>query len=309
MDRRGFSVVAVASAVAVCLGVAGCTASGSQSGQAQQLPGLSALVPSGAVVDYSTVAAVSCTSPGDCVAGGNLTYTKMSGSSLPLRFASFVAEERGGTWWPARALAGLAAQAWSSQGGIQSLSCSSPGACVAAGDYGTTSSYGAFIVTERDGDWGTPVPVPGLARLSANASVGASGLACWAAGNCVLAGSYGPAGRLGPYGGHVFWASEVNGTWGPAVPLADPPDLGAKASAAGVAGVACTRDGTCAIAAIYTDVPYDAAAADGHVVLATVTGEKLRTVTQSGLGVSTPSPALRRAGASPSASITAFPPR
>ncbi|MGD0557155.1 MAG: hypothetical protein ABSA93_19515 [Streptosporangiaceae bacterium] len=289
MDCRRFSLVAVASAVAVCLGVAGCTASGAQAGRlasgpqaghAQELPGLSALVPSGFYVYDAAVAAVSCTGPGDCVAGGNLAYARTGNNKIALGMVSFVAEERGGTWQPSRALAGLAARESNSPNGIQSLSCPSPGACVAAGDYGSTSSRGVFIVTERDGDWGTPIPVPGLARLTTNVSVDTSGLACWAAGNCVLAGSYGPASRLGPNGGHVFWASEVSGTWSPVVRLADPPDLGTGASA-GVDDVACTRDGTCVIAATYTD-----AATRSHNVLATVTGGKLGTVTQSGQVVS-----------------------
>lgn len=289
MDRRRFSLVAVASAVAVCLGMAGCTASGRQAarpaygrqaGRAQELLGLSALVPSGFYVYDAAVAAISCTGPGDCVAGGNLAYAH-TGNKVAFGMVSFVAEERGGSWQPSRALAGLAARNSNSPDGIQSLSCSSPGACVAAGDYGATSSRGVFIATERDGDWGTPIPVPGLARLTTNVSVKPSGLACWAAGDCVLAGSYGPVGKLGPNGGHVFWASEVSGTWGPVVPLADPPDLGTGASA-GVADVACTRGGTCVIAATYTD-----AATKSHNVLATVIGGKLGTVTQTGQVVST----------------------
>jgi hypothetical protein len=262
--------------------MAGCTASGPQSGQAQRLPGLSALVPSGADVFDAAVTAVSCTGPDDCVAGGSLAYAKIAANVGGLGLVSFVATERGGLWQPARALGGLAAQDTSPQGtssqrGIQALSCSSPGSCVAAGDDGTSSGNSAFIVTERAGDWGTLIPVPGLSRLSANASIGASGLACWAVGRCVLAGSYGPAGSHDASGGHVFWASEVNGTWGPAVALADPPGLSAGANAGAAASVACTRDGTCAIAATYSGT-----AGVSRGVLATVADGKLGAVTPSG---------------------------
>ncbi|HEY6790438.1 MAG TPA: hypothetical protein VI365_24345 [Trebonia sp.] len=87
MDRRAFSLVAVTSAVAVCLGLAGCMAAG-PSGQAPQLPGLSALVPSGADIYHAGIAAVSCTSPSDCVAGGSLAYTKISGNRASPRDSS-----------------------------------------------------------------------------------------------------------------------------------------------------------------------------------------------------------------------------
>jgi hypothetical protein len=278
-------MIAVMTAVVVFLGMAGCSSSGpsgrSSAGTARQLPGLSALVPSGALVAASAVTAVSCPSPGNCVAGGSLTYVSPSGNdpTSGLGFFSFVAEERGGAWQPSRALGGLASEAVSSKDGIQSLSCSSPGTCVAAGAYGNLSSHGAFIVTEQDGAWGTPIPVPGLPRLTPNVSMQANGLACWAAGNCVLAGTYGPPGTQGPGGDHVFWASQVNGTWGPAAPLAGLPGAAKEeAASASVTGVACSRDGTCAIA-----VDYRGPATQGSGFLATVAGGKLGAVTQSGL--------------------------
>ncbi|HUN37406.1 MAG TPA: hypothetical protein VMU95_35870 [Trebonia sp.] len=208
--------------------------------------------------------------------GGSLTYAKVSADGPAFGFSSFVAEERNGVWQPSRALTGLAAQFATTHDGIQSLSCSSQGACAAVGEYGTRSSRGVFVVTERDGHWGTAIPVPGLARLGTNAAVQANGLACWTAGNCLLAGTYGPAATTGSDGGHVFWASEVSGAWGPAVSLADPPGLGTGVSAS-VTGVACSHDGGCVIAADYTD-----AAHQDHEVLSTVTGGKLATSTELG---------------------------
>jgi hypothetical protein len=71
----------------------------------------------------------------------------------------------------------------------------------------------------------------------------------------------------------------VGGAWGPPASLADPADLGSGANAS-VAGVACSRAGTCAIAATYID-----AATRSHSALATVTGGKPGTVTQSGQAV------------------------
>jgi hypothetical protein len=91
---------------------------------------------------------------------------------------------------------------------VTSVSCARGGDCAAGGRYFDASSRAhAFVLTERNGHWGTAIEVPGLAALSPkNANV--SSVSC-AAGGCAAGGYYqGPAGRY-----HAFVTTEKNGRW------------------------------------------------------------------------------------------------
>ncbi len=144
------------------------------------------------------IAALSCPSAGNCVAGGYL-YT------LAGREEAFAVTETHGTWGTAESLPGTLKL----EAGIDQLDSPAAGACSAAGLSGVGRGLvQPFVSTEKNGTWRTaqtitgagPGPSPALGSLS-----------CAAAGNCVLAGAIGVRGGI-----QAASAVQVNGRWGPA---------------------------------------------------------------------------------------------
>lgn len=206
------------------------------------------LIPGASAFDQ--VESVSCTAPGDCVAGLGSTHT---GSAAAL------ATESGGTW-SVQSVPGLSALAENQEySSIRSVSCPSAGDCTAAGEFTVLGSVARlFVLTEQDGIWGqaTELPqgpqfagpqiplscaAPGDCALASDgviadqvngswffgtgilpvAGVSVTGdlvtaLSCASAGNC-SAGGYGSEGTSAIY---AFVVSETNGTWGKAVQVA-----------------------------------------------------------------------------------------
>ena len=76
--------------------------------------------------ETAVVNAVSCRAPGECTAGGSYAGTSPDGNQL-----GFVADERHGVWGAAVQLPPVDPATGDSV--IQSVSCASPGNCVAAG--------------------------------------------------------------------------------------------------------------------------------------------------------------------------------
>jgi hypothetical protein len=120
--------------------------------------------------DYGSVTSISCTSPGNCSAGGHY-----SGGSFP---RAFVANEVNGTWHTAIALPGTG----TSNSNVYSVSCASAGNCSAGGYSGAGQ---AFVVNEVNGTWHTLIDVSGIPAASAVDSV-----SCAAAGECSAGGTY-----------------------------------------------------------------------------------------------------------------------
>jgi hypothetical protein len=126
-------------------------------GKAIEVPGLAVLNKGG----FAGVVSVSCASAGNCAAGGG--YSDRHGNGQ-----GFVAAERNGVWGRAVEVPGLAAGNTSIAGArVDSVSCGSAGNCAAGGYYpdrhGNTQG---FVVSERNGRWGTGIEVPGLAALN-----------------------------------------------------------------------------------------------------------------------------------------------
>jgi hypothetical protein len=139
-------------------------------GNASLIPGASVLN----VGKYSDLAfnSISCTSQGNCAAGG--TYKDASGV-----IEGFVADQVNGVWNKAEEIPGLGAIG---DGGISvnSLSCASPGNCSAGGAYESSGvSYG-FLVNEVSGVWEN-VETIGISSLGGAAFTAVS---CPSAGNC-----------------------------------------------------------------------------------------------------------------------------
>jgi hypothetical protein len=109
----------------------------------QQVPGLAALS-SSASGGSSQVAALSCTAPGDCVAGGGF---QASASDQ----GAFIADEVNGSWQAAREVPGT--KPAPNAPSVSGISCTASGDCSAI--------LGSDIVDETNGTWGLAYPVAG----------------------------------------------------------------------------------------------------------------------------------------------------
>jgi len=163
-------------------------------GTATRVPGLAALNKGG----DAQVNSVSCVSAGNCLAGG---YYQ---GSLGMR--GFVAAERDGRWGTATGLPGLAAL---DNGGrptaVNSVSCTPAGRCAAGGFYADRSHRRqGFVAIERNGQWSTPIPLPGLAALNKGGFAQVGSVWCPSVGRCAAAGYY--TDRSGHHQGFVTQA-------------------------------------------------------------------------------------------------------
>ena len=131
-------------------------------------------------------AAVSCSSVGNCAAGGQ--YRDAAG-----RYQGFLVNEVGGVWRAASELRLPAgATTTGKNGGVVALSCYANGACAAGAAYlDAAGHYQALLVTATHGHWGpgTKVQLPGTAS-SVGVDGGVYSLVCASATQCTAAGSF-----------------------------------------------------------------------------------------------------------------------
>jgi hypothetical protein len=172
-------------------------------GKATELPGIASLNAGGA----ATVSQVSCSSPGNCGLGGG--YADAAGNE-----EGFVASEQDGTWGKAAEVPGLARLNGDDGAAVASVSCAGPGDCSAGGFYGLAAGRNphqqAFVVTERNGTWGSAAPVPGLASLNTGGTAEVLSVSCAAPGDCGAVGDYFEASGLI----QSFLVGQRDGRWG-----------------------------------------------------------------------------------------------
>jgi hypothetical protein len=197
----------------------------------------------------SWISSAACGSPGNCAAGGG--YEGVDEISH-----GFVAVERNGVWGTAVKVPGLAALNAGRESEVNSVSCGSPGNCVAGGYYkdGARHHQG-FLLVERNGAWGTAIGVPGLGALNAGGNATVSSVSCGSAGNCVAGGDYAdgivppkPRGHL-----HAFLIAERNGRWGTPMQVPGLTALNTTGRDTFVNEVACASAGNCGATGSYTD--------------------------------------------------------
>ena len=210
--------------------------------QAIEVPGLAALNKGG----DAEVISVSCASPGSCGAVG--FYTDGSGHQQ-----GFVVSRSNGRWRQAIEVPGLAALRKGPYARVQSVSCASAGSCSAGGFY-TTDAAGraqAFVVSERNGSWGTAQEVAGNLSTGPGGDAAVDTVSCGSPGNCAAGGQYSNAS-----GEQAFVISEANGTWAAAQAVA-----GTLSSTGGaqVTSVSCASAGNCAAGGQYDYGGYNAA--------------------------------------------------
>jgi cytochrome c551/c552 len=246
------TIAAAAAAVALLAGVspAAAQAAGARAllggtwGTAREVPGIAALNQGG----HALTTSVSCTSPGDCAAGGS--YTDSSGQSQ-----AFVVSETNGSWGTAKEVPGSAVL---NQGGyalITSVSCARAGSCAAGGWYTDSSgNQQAFVASETNGTWGSAEEVPGSAVLNQGGYAFTGSVSC-AAGTCAAGGSY--TDSTGSQ--QAFVVTQANGTWGTAQEVPGTAALNQGGNAGILGGylfggaVSCARAGSCAAGGWYTD--------------------------------------------------------
>jgi hypothetical protein len=164
---------------------------------------------------------------------------------------SATAASRGGeigSWGKAIEVPGLAALNTGGDASVTAVSCPSAGNCAAGGDY--SDRHGAldqgFVVSERNGRWGTATGVPGLGALNTGRDAEVSAVSCGSPGNCAAGGYY-----SGPRSQQGFVAVERNGRWGTAIGV---PGLAAlnKTGNAEVGSVSCGSAGSCVAGGFYS---------------------------------------------------------
>ena len=197
-------------------------------------PGTEATVaplPLNSGVTEGELTAVSCTAPGQCVAGG-VEYLKAT-----LQHA-VLSTETNGIWGKAQVV-GMSAPAVGGSVFVEHVVCPRMGACVALGKVVSTSiassgaQYSSFLVVQRGSNWNRAQVIP-TAGLGVHPSYLLTAMACEKAGSCVMAGTLlanGTADR-------VFSLTWHNGQWSAPVFLSGVA-LGARAKLMSLAALSC----------------------------------------------------------------------
>lgn len=209
-------------------------------GSAEVVPGFAALNAGGAIGDVLTI---SCSSPGNCAAGGS--YSDSGGNPH-----AFVVTEVKGVWGTAIEVPGFAQLGTGGlPGELISLSCPSDGNCSGGGLYGDESSAAqGFVVSEVDGTWSQAIEVPGLGALNAGNVASVLSVSCGSPGDCSAGGEYTDAtGAV-----QAFVVNESAGAWGNAIELPGTAALNVGGEAF-VVSVSCTASGVCGLGGEYTD--------------------------------------------------------
>jgi hypothetical protein len=206
---------------------------------AAELPGIATLNAGGS----AAITSLSCGSAGNCSAGGY--YTDGSGNQQV-----FVAGQVNGTWHAALEIPGTSALNADGHAVLNSLSCGSAGNCSAGGYYTQiTADEQAFVVSEKNGTWGSAEEVPGTATLNTGGFAATLSVSCASAGNCSAGGSY-----IDSSGVEPFVVSETSGTWGTATPVPGVAALNQGSTYAAVTALSCSSAGNCSAGGVYTDV-------------------------------------------------------
>jgi hypothetical protein len=104
----------------------------------------------------------------------------------------FVVNETNGTWGTALAVPGFSTLAvGGSSAIINPISCSSAGNCSSGGGYiDTLGAYDAYVVTEKNGTWGTAIEAPGSDALNTAGGAQITAISCSADSGCGAGGYY-----------------------------------------------------------------------------------------------------------------------
>jgi hypothetical protein len=204
------------------------------------VPGVIALNTGG----QANIGSMSCTSAGNCSAGGY--YTIDNGGHTE----AFVVSQVNGTWHTAIQVPGTASLNTLRNAGTGSVSCTSAGNCTAGGSYKDDSGYHAFVVTQVNGTWRNARKVPGVAALDTRGGGGLGPVACTPGGNCSAGGTYVGSST---YATQPFVVGKVNGTWQAAIPMPGTTTLDPKGHGTWISSMSCRSAGNCSAGGTYAD--------------------------------------------------------
>jgi prepilin-type N-terminal cleavage/methylation domain-containing protein len=186
--------------------------------------------------ERSQINAISCTSPGDCVAGG--FYEPASGQAQ-----AFIDVETSNSWAaPTEIAASLNVGAAAT---VSSVSCPSLGNCAVGGQYATgPSTFHAFVDDEVSGNWDTPQPV--AVSLDALSAGNVASVSCSSPGNCAAVGAY----VTSDFYHHDFVVDEVGGSWLSPQNIDVSPGYSTSTQ---LTSVSCPSDNNCSATGTLTD--------------------------------------------------------
>jgi hypothetical protein len=219
------------------------TESGGRWRTAQGVPGTAALNTGG----YAHITSISCSTPGDCGAGGY--YTDASGN-----VQAFVTTETGGTWHTAQEVPGTAALDQASPGAeVLSVSCAAAGNCSAGGFYTDASGQRqAFVATETGSTWHTAQEVPGTSALNGGGYAEITSMSCAAAGDCSAGGFYASTSVDGVPTVQALVVTETGSTWHTAQEVPGTSALNGGGYAE-ITSMSCAAAGDCSAGGEYTN--------------------------------------------------------
>jgi len=142
--------------------------------KAQILPGTAAALK---VSGFATLSSLSCTSAGNCAAGGQ--FSDAHGSQ------AFVARRTSGVWGKATEVPGIAVLDNGATSSVTSVSCAGSGNCAAVGQ-DDIYPY-VFVTGQTNGVWGDAAVVPGISNIG-NSNRPAV-ISCAKAGPCGVGGA------------------------------------------------------------------------------------------------------------------------
>lgn len=207
-------------------------------GSAEEIPGLASISSSSLGLGQSFI---SCSSVGNCSAGGGLEAVLNGGF---VRFA-FLADETDGVWGDAFEVPGLTSLSPGESSSIRSISCASPGDCSAGGQYLRNDDTLPFVVDENNGSWGQAESIPGLARLDVGDNATFGSISCTSPGDCGAGGVYtGKAKQL-----NVYVTNETNGVWSSAIEVSIANFNAGEGSS--LMSVSCGAPGDCSAGGYY----------------------------------------------------------
>jgi hypothetical protein len=186
--------------------------------------------------------ALSCTSAGNCTAGGTATDALDRGHA-------FAADEVNGVWGAATQISDVATLGAGDVEAVQRLVCSSPGNCNGLGAYDNASTKVEQPLTfeEINGVWAAPALLPGITSLNPSGLADTAALSCPSSTTCATGGVVVNAATLQI---SAFLDSETGGVWGAATTV---PGITAGTTTLSVLDtVSCGAVGDCSAGGIVT---------------------------------------------------------
>jgi hypothetical protein len=193
-------------------------------------------------VPQATISSISCTSAGNCVAGG-YGWNGLDRYQDQVGGSGFIVTEASGAWGAPVALSGIVTTSGSNLSQVNTVSCSTSTECVIGGTYFDGHEYQAFLASDLDGSLGSAIEVPGTATLNAYSKAQVVAASCTASGACTIAGTY--EGTAGNGLTQSFVDSEVAGTWGTAIQI--PEQSSDLQSETQLTSLSCGSPGNCVV--------------------------------------------------------------